>query len=299
MVLSGAMKSAVILTRESLSNFETLAFAGGGNRCLWQGGLMEAWLAAGIKLPRQMIGTSAGAAVAAACLGAGPRAARDACLALYAKNSRVLHWSRSAAGRAGFAHRWIYPAWLASFLGPDHFDAIRRSGTSLRVAVTHPARRLGLAGSLALGSLAYLLDKKLAHSIHPRLPTFLGLKQAFYELTHCETALQAQKLLQAAAAAAPFMAAQKIKGAWAFDGGYTDNAPLPAQTSAERSKTLVLLTRHYPSLPNAFKWLDRTYWQPSQKVPVSTWDCRPDTGVRQAYDLGVKDAMQVFEHHKI
>ncbi len=289
------MKIAVQLTPDSLSRFETLAFAGGGNRCLWQGGLMDAWLAHGLPLPRHMIGTSAGAAVAAACLGAGPRAARDVCLALYAKNKRVLHWPAASQEQVGFAHRWIYPAWLASFVSPEYFDAIRRSGTTLRVAVTHPARRLGLAGSLALGSLAYLLDKKVAHSIHPRLPTFLGLKQAFYELTHCNGALQAQKLLQAAAAAAPFMAAQKIQGAWAFDGGYTDNAPLPSQTPAEKSKTLVLLTRHYPSLPSAFKWLDRTYWQPSQKVPVSTWDCRPDTKVQQAYDLGLRDAIQVLK----
>lgn len=280
--------------KPDFSRFTTLAFAGGGNRCWWQGGLMEAWLEKGLKLPSQLIGTSAGAAVAAACISAGPRAAMASCLALYAQNDRLLHWPSRSQPSFKFAHEWIYPAWLASFVGPAQFRAICQSGVSLRVAVTHPGRWLGLRGSLVLGSLAYLLDKKLAHSVHPRLPKFLGLRQAFYELTHCSGALEAQKLLQAAAAAAPFMRAQKIEGQWGLDGGYTDNAPLPEQSSLEKSKTLVLLTRHYPKLPTLFGWQGRTYWQPSQKVPVSTWDCRPDTQVQQAYELGLSDARRLL-----
>lgn len=48
----------------------TLVFAGGGNRCMWQGGLLERLLAEGLSLPTQLVGTSAGAAVAAPSLSA-------------------------------------------------------------------------------------------------------------------------------------------------------------------------------------------------------------------------------------
>jgi predicted acylesterase/phospholipase RssA len=122
------------------------------------------------------------------------------------------------------------------------------------------------------------------------LPRFLGLSQAFFALRDCATVQDAQATLRAAAAAPPFMSAVHLQGQWAFDGGYTDNAPIPAQTHKEKSATLVLLTRHDPDQPALFKADGRTYWQPSRKVPVSTWDCRPGTTVENAFALGQEDA---------
>jgi hypothetical protein len=227
-------------------------------------------------------------------MAAGPRAAFQACRELYDRNDRLFNWRGLARLKLQFAHQHIYPTWLESFVSSEHFEAIKRSGRQLRVAVTQPARALGLSGSLLAGSLAYLLGKKLAHSIHPRLPKWLGLKQAFFDLHECANASQARTLLQAAAAAAPFMHSQRVEGQWAFDGGYTDNAPIPLQTEREKSKTLVLLTRHYPALPATFAWRGRNYWQPSRPVPVSTWDCRPTTQVHDAFELGLTDARKLF-----
>jgi hypothetical protein len=118
----------------------------------------------------------------------------------------------------------------------------------------------------------------------------MGLKQGFYKLGQCASAAEAMQLLQGAGAALPFMPAQRMAGRWLLDGGYTDNAPLPAQIPAEQAATLVLLTRHYPKLPALFQWRGRQYWQPSQPVPVSTFDCRPDTAIAQALELGIQDA---------
>jgi len=78
---------------------QTLAFAGGGNRCWWQAGLLTHLQAQGAQLQAKLVGTRAGAAIA------------------------------------------------ASFL----------------------------AGCVAAGTLAYLVDKYLFHNIHPVLPRFLGL----------------------------------------------------------------------------------------------------------------------------
>ena len=80
----------------------------------------------------------------------------------------------------------------------------------------------------------------------------------------------------------------------AIDGGYTDNAPLEVQDAAAKSKTLVLLTRHYPKLPALFGWRGRSYLQPSARVPVSTWQCLPHTPVRDAFALGLRDAAALF-----
>jgi hypothetical protein len=80
----------------------------------------------------------------------------------------------------------------------------------------------------------------------------------------------------------------------ALDGGYIDNAPIPPQGQAERESTLVLLTRHYPGLPSAFQWRDRSYWQPSKPVPVSTFDCTAKTNIDAAWTLGEIDARGMF-----
>ena len=118
------------------------------------------------------------------------------------------------AGRLklSFAHQQIYPAWLSSFVNDAHFDVMRRSASELLVAVTHPARWLGLRGSVAAASLAYVLDKKWLHSIHPQLPRFMGLQQGFYKLDQCASAAEAVKLLLGAGAALPFMPAQRMAG---------------------------------------------------------------------------------------
>lgn len=269
---------------------QTLAFAGGGNRCWWQAGLLTQLQAYGARLPASLVGTSAGAAIAASFLAGSTSTALQACQRLYAANAQLLDWHGLTRIQLNFAHQTVYPAWLAAFVNEGHFKAIQSAPSRLLVAVTRLARALGLAGSVAAGTLAYLVDKKLFHNIHPALPRFLGLKQAFFALQDCTTAQEAQTTLRAAAAAPPFMSGVHLQGGWAFDGGYTDNAPIPTQTAHEKASTLGLLTRHYPGSPAQFEAHGRTYWQPSRVVPVSTWDCRPGTTVEDAFALGQEDA---------
>jgi predicted acylesterase/phospholipase RssA len=268
----------------------TIVLAGGGNRCWWQAGVIAYLLEAGWSLPRQWVGTSAGAAIAAACLTTGPETALVACRTLYGGTTRIFNWQGLRRGRLEFAHQAIYPAWLDAFVNAKTFSQLRDCGASLQVAVTRPSHLLGLGISVALGTLAYLVDKKVWHSIHPRLPGVLGLRQEFFDITRCGSASDAHQVLLAAAAPPPIMPAVRLSGAYAFDGGYTDNAPIPVQNHAERYRTLVLLTRHYPKLPALFRFRDRLYWQPSRPTPVSTWDCTKRATVHAAFQLGNEDA---------
>lgn len=280
-------------TQLNLSNVETLVFAGGGNRCWWQAGVMTKLLDSGWKLPPVMVGTSAGAAIATSLLTCSSRDALASCKRLYDGNDELFDWQSLARLKLKFSHQHIYPAWVESFTSDHHFDRLRSASSELIVAITRPARYLGLVGSLVAGSIAYMVDKKIAHSIHPRLPRYLGLRQEFLNLKSETNGQAARVLLQAVAAASPFMLAQRVNGEWGFDGGYADNAPIPPPTKEQKVKTLVLLTRHYPDLPAIFQWNGRTYWQPSQKVPVSTWDCRPGTTVDAAFDQGIRDCTRI------
>jgi predicted patatin/cPLA2 family phospholipase len=274
----------------SFSDMDVLAFAGGGNRCWWQAGVVAHLMDKGWKLPETLVGTSAGAAVAASCLTTGPEAALAACVRLYADNQHLFHWRGLAKLKLHFAHQQTYPEWITSIVNTDSFATLQQAKQKLWVAISRPARFLGLHGSVAAGTLAYIVDKKISHSIHPRLPKFLGLRQEFLRLEQSVSVQAAQDFLNAAAGAPPFTHPVALGGQWAFDGGYVDNAPIPKQSTEQQTKTLVLLTRHYPNRPSLFQLHGRTYWQPSQAVPVSTWDCTAKSTVCAAFDLGVQDA---------
>lgn len=274
---------------------ETLVFSGGGNRCWWQAGALGHLMSHGMRLPKSLVGTSAGAAVAASCMTRDPDVALQACLKLYAENARLFDWSGLSRLRLKFAHQQVYPAWVHSFLNAETIDDIRNSSSRLTVALTRPARLFGVGGSVVAGTFAYLIDKYVWNSIHPRFPKMLGLRQDFVALNDCPSLEEAHSLLVAAASAPPIMSARRIGEGHAFDGGYVDNAPIPPQSAHERSNTLVLLSRHYPKLPRLFRRSGRTYWQPSRRVPVSTWDCTAKTTVRDAYNLGRRDAQDALE----
>jgi predicted acylesterase/phospholipase RssA len=272
-----------------LHDFDTLVFAGGGNRCWWQAGIVTQLMEHGWRLPPQLIGTSAGAAIATASITNDLDSALKECRKLYSANSQLFDWSSLGALQFRFAHEELYPAWLATLVHADNFDAIRSAKSRLTVAVTRPARGLGMTGSVAAGTLAYVVDKYVWNSVHPRLPRMFGLRQLFIDLHECDNATEAQTLLAATAAAPPFMPSRKLKHGHCIDGGYTDNAPIPQQSAEEKARTLVLLTRHYPHLPGMFNMNGRSYWQPSRKVPVSTWDCRAGATVEDAFALGIED----------
>lgn len=90
------------------------------------------------------------------------------------------------------------------------------------------------------------------------------------------------------------MMPRQMDGLAALGGGFVDSAPVIGLSAVRHSSaprhTLVLLTRHYPKLPRWFKWRGSDYWQPSQKVPVSTWDGTAKTTIQATYDLGLQDA---------
>ncbi len=171
---------------------------------------MQHWLDQGWPLPKTLVGTSAGAAVAASTLTTGPRHAMQACLNLYASNDRMFRWKTEQGRWLQFAHQHIYPAWIESFVNESCRPSLQQAASQLWVAVTQPSRFLGLVGSAATGTLAYLIDKKIKHSIHPSLPPWLGLRQAFFNLAQFGPVSEMQRLLRAAAAAPPFMTPQKL-----------------------------------------------------------------------------------------
>lgn len=267
--------------------FAGLAYAGGGNRCYWQGGFYETVAPRlGLK-PRRVVGASAGAfAMLYTALGLGPTVrelVREACIG---RTSEV-DWSALRRGGRLFPVGELYELMLAQLFTAERLAALQAQADFL-VAISRPPRFWPLPVAAALGIGAYQLEKRLRRPVHPTAGRKLGFAPDLIRIADCAGSTELVAALMASASVPPFMPGGLVAGRAALDGGLFDSAPAWALTEMEQQgePTLVLLTRPFaqvPEIPN------RTYACPSQTIPVSQFTIRNWEGIRFAYELGVRD----------
>jgi pimeloyl-ACP methyl ester carboxylesterase len=267
--------------------FDAIAFAGGGNRCYWQGGFYEA-IADRLKVaPTLVIGASAGAFAAAySLLGIGPevRARVIGACGPHLKNFDLAAWRR---GEPLCPVGPMYRRLLDQLLDASALARLRAM-TDLRFAVSRLPRGLSPVAGAMLGIATYQLEKKLMHPVHPRFGRALGFRSEFIAVKSLEDPRMLHDALMASGGVPPFMPVILIDGLPAFDGGLVDNVPVEPLDEVEKSggRSLVLLTRRYRNVPEI---KGRIYAQPSQKLPVKQFDITNPDGIRFAYELGRAD----------
>jgi hypothetical protein len=267
--------------------FDAAVFAGGGNRCYWQGGFYEAAAPRLGLAPKLVVGASAGAFAATySLLGIGPEARRlvyDGC-GPHLKNFDVAAWRR---GEPLCPVGPLYNELLAQTIDDAALKRLNAI-TDLQIAVTRMPRGWPPTLGAMLGIGAYQLEKHLLHPVHPRLGRALRFRPEFISVRNLADARAMHEVLMASSGVPPFMPLTLVNGTPAFDGGLVDNVPveplLPIEAAGER--TLVLLTRLYKNVPDV---AGRTYVQPSRKIDLSQFDITDPDGIRTAYELGVKD----------
>ncbi len=267
--------------------FAGLAYAGGGNRCYWQGGFYETVAPRlGLK-PRRVVGASAGAfAMLYTALGLGPTVrelVREACIG---RTSEV-DWAAFRRGGRLFPVGELYALMLARLFTAERLAALQAQADFL-VAISRPPRFWPLPVAAALGIGAYQLEKRLRRPVHPTAGRRLGFAPDLIRIADCTGPAELVAALMASAAVPPFMPGGMVADRPALDGGLFDSAPAWALAEMEQQGelTLVLLTRPFaevPEIPN------RTYARPSQTIPVSQFTIRNWEGIRFAYELGVRD----------
>jgi predicted acylesterase/phospholipase RssA len=274
--------------------FDAISFAGGGNRCYWQGGFFEALAERFDLRPALAVGASAGAfAGIYSLLGLGPQV-RERVLATcgpHRRNFDVAGWRR---GEPLCPVGLLYRSLIEDVLDADALMALK-SRTDFRIAVTRlPANLPPLLGA-AFGVGAYQLEKRLFAPVHPRFGTKLGFKPEFIAVNGLATSADLADALMASSCVPPFMPVIEVAGVPAFDGGLVDNVPVAplAPVEAVGGRSLVMLTRRYRSLPDI---PGRTYVQPSHKIAVKQFDITNPDGVRAAYELGLTDGAAFARH---
>lgn len=275
--------------------FAGLAYAGGGNRCYWQGGFYETVAPRLALKPGRVVGASAGAfAMLYTALGLGP-VIREQVFAACRGSRSETDWAGFRRGGRLFPVGDKYRSLMAEMLTAERLAQLQRQA-DFRIAISRPPRFWPLPLAAALGIGAYQLEKRLRRPVHPTAGRRLGFAAELIALRDCASPDEAVAALMASAAVPPFMPAGLVGQRAALDGGLYDSAPAWALSELEQAgkPTLVLLTRPFsavPAIPN------RTYARPSRTIPVSQFSIRDWEGMRFAYELGVRDGEAFLRSH--
>jgi len=272
------------------SPFDQIVFAGGGNRCWWQAGW---WDTVAPKLglrPRVIAGISAGAATACMIYAHDSQDVMAYYRRVLSGNRSNAYWRNLLGSERVFPHYGIYRNALLSIFGEGRLAQLQHA-PEIRVGVAHIPRWTGPRLAVAAGLLAYNIDKHVLRTLHPRLGRKLGFHPEFVRAQDCQSPEQLADLLLQSACTPPFTPVLRRGGRAVLDGGLVDNVPVDALDDTP-GDVLVLVTRPYPR-PQRFVLRHgaqrRLYLQPSQRVPISSWDYTRPEGMTHAYDLGRRD----------
>jgi len=267
--------------------FDAIAFAGGGNRCYWQGGFYEA-VADRLALPPKLaIGVSAGAfACIYSVLGIGPRV-RKLVLAACGPHRKNFDFRGWRAGGPLCPVGPMYRDLLAQLIDDAALARLQQS-TDLHIAVARLPFGLPPLLGAAIGIGCYQLEKHLLHPVHPRFGRALGFRAEFVRVRDLATPGELRDAVMASGCVPPFMPRVLVGGKPGFDGGLVDNVPVEPLEPVEAAggRTLVLLTRTYRRVP---KVPGRTYVQPSRPIGAKQFDLTNPAAIRDAYELGLQD----------
>lgn len=266
--------------------FDSVVFAGGGCRCVWQVGFWEV-AAQPLGLDLAVIGSvSAGAAMACLVRVGRIHEGLEAFKRRFGQNRRNVYPAHWGGEQPVFPHFTIYRQGLLDVLDDDAVGRLRNS-PDVRVLLTRPPDRLNPQMAAILGIGAYNLEKYLLKPMHPSWSLRLGFRPMTISARSCMDARQLVDLILQSSCFPPFIPLYHRNGQPVLDGGLIDNCPV-ATVADVQGTTLVLLSRRY-SRSRFPKGSGRLYLQPSQVLPIGCWDYTNPKGLQAAFDLGRKD----------
>ena len=281
-------------SKEFLSRqYRNIVFAGGGNRCWWQAGLVESLSQHACWQANRLIGASAGAGIATAFATGRIQESLAAAVVRFDATPRNIEWRELLKGRRPFMLPRIYPDWICSFLDAADLARLKLAKLKIEVVITRPIPYLPVTISTLLALALYSSEKFWLKNFHARLPPHLGFRPQHLDLARSADLNEARIWLLASAAAVPLTPTHLVQGRAALDGGFYDSVPLP-EDRADDPGTLVLLTRHRPELPQIFTLQQRVYLQPAQAVAAINMDCTSGANVRLTYEQGRREAADLM-----
>lgn len=193
--------------------FDAVVFAGGGNRCYWQGGFYEAAAARLGPSPKLVVGASAGAFAATYSLleiGPATRARVIGACDPRLKNFDVTSW------RTGKPLCPVGPLYSGLLNQTIDSGALRRLQmlTDFQVAVTRLPRGLSPSIGAAIGVGIYQLEKQLFHPVNPKFGRALGFRPEFVAALSLNNPQQLRDALMASSSTSRIRMASGMRRTW-------------------------------------------------------------------------------------
>ncbi len=267
--------------------FDAVAVAGGGTRCYWQGGF---WEAAAPRLdlkPATVIGVSAGAWSACySLLGLG-RKVNEMVAEGCSLGRRNFEWRAWRSEGSPWPVSRMYRSLIEAVIDEAALARLKQ-GPDVLIGLARKPTRLPLSLAIPLGIATYQVEKAWRSPVHPKGGRAIGFRPEFVRVQDLASAADLSATLMASASVPPFMPVGRIGGMAALDGGLVDNVPVEPLEALERrgATTLVILSRLYRAFPQV---PGRTYIQPSEPVPIGQFDITNPSGIRKAYEMGLRD----------
>lgn len=255
-----------------VSSFDSLILQGGGCRCFFTLGFLEATGEAQLfSAVRQIATVSASAAMACAHLIGTHRGALEIFAGGVRRNPKNFYLSRLLRGERPTPHYDMYRAALIEAIPDDSFARIRDSEIKLRILVSH-SRGTSRAMATMLGALSILTQS--------RPP---GLDYNVIEAHALTNRLALVDAVLASSAFPPFTPLPELHGRPIIDGGAIEPIPLSALDRNVSQRPLIILTRPRPvrPLPPGMQ-----YVAPPVDLNLSIWQYADEPGLRRVYEMG-------------
>jgi predicted acylesterase/phospholipase RssA len=236
--------------------YAQIVFSGGGLRCFWHGGWMEAVTPHLTLAPARVTGVSGGALSAAAWLS-------DTEGWLFERFARGLRETDRNATLADLGeddgrspHQRVYEA-----IVEDVIDARAQAriadGPAFQISVSTTGQASGAALRAFAAGTIYQAEQVVAPTPRPRLSAAGGVSQRLIDARAAARAGTLPDLIRMAATVPPAFRpdewpldeadAEDGDAEPIYDGGMVDKAPLP---DPDEGRTLILLTKRFRSLPD-------------------------------------------------
>jgi len=274
--------------------FQNIVFAGGGSRCLWQTGFMDA-MPEGIKEKINNIAcVSAGSLMACVAFAGVSRKALEHFKYISDKNRKNFYPENIFRSQAVFPHYLMYRDGILSIFEEANIALLQKKNINILMAAPPDGMHPVLAA--ITGLLLYSVEKRIKYPLHPEWSRKAGFSPVTGNVRQCRNISDLAELILRSSCMPPIMPYLKLNGKYMLDGGLIDNVPAWLLDN-ERGKKLILLSRRYNDRPDIFAIGDRVYVQPSSEVLIKRWDYTSPEGLQDAYDMGLMDGENFFSQY--
>jgi predicted acylesterase/phospholipase RssA len=277
-----------------MTQFNAIAFSGGGLRCYWQGGFWEAFNAIHPQNPEYIVALSGGAFQSCFTLAGVGHKVREAVIDGCNARTRDIEFERLLIGKSPFVVGELYPQLMEFAFGEAELAKLK-AAPPIRIQICQSPRFMP-SFIAAYGAIAaYQIEKQLTDGLYSKAGRYIGMKAVHISTHDIETVEELRLAILASGTVPPFMPRIMFQGKPALDGGLVDNPPvnLLRETESKGGRTLVLATRAGQSVYTD----QRITLYPSTPILVNKFSITDGEGVRKAYELGLRDG-EAFSMNK-